>query len=64
MAKILIRIEIGGQNRVLAWSFGCTILTVVATGDLKVWFRALGGHKSCHAELRILSSLRRVTPKF
>ena len=64
MAKIPIRIEIGGQNRVLAWSFGCTILIVFAKESLKVSFKALGGHQNCYSELRILIVLRRVTPKF
>ena len=39
-------------------------LIVFTNGDLKVSFRASGGHTRCHSELRILSSLRRVTPKF
>ena len=64
----------GGQNsdlhQKLVAKLGCwpgrfvARLIVFANGDLKVSFRASGGHRRCHSELRILSSLRRVTPKF
>ena len=48
----------------LTWSLCCTSLIVFANGGLKLSFKASGGHKNCHSELRILSSLRRATPKF
>ena len=57
MAKILICIEIGGPNQ-------CRILIVFATGGLKLSFKALGGHKNCYSELRILISCRHGCPKF
>ena len=64
MAKILIRIEIGGQTRVLTWSFCCTILIAFANGGLRVSFNSRRWPQSCYSELRILIGRRHVAPEF
>ena len=56
--------KIGGQTRVLTWSFCCTILVAFANGGLSVPLNILKWLQSCYSERRILIGRRHVTPKF